>query len=1038
MKRQQADPTKDWRDITDRHEEAREDIKSVIKEDLSEGKGNDPRAIVGPYRSGKTQLLYYAFNKAWEEGVPALYVDVRQIFREYEQRDAEADLIQWTQERVQQQVRSLADGNPVDWLPNFNTYEERDSFLDEAEKKEITDSSYTVLLVDEVEQAYTQLKDIEELINTEQLTGVDDSNPLRVFLDQTTGIYHIWSFGLISAFEFLNEADDGRFTDRRIPPLGVKEVYEWLEDRGKPPAPAMANGIWWLSRGRVGQVNKFIREVPEDVDRIPEYIRDKSGKEFENTKIVVPVWEDVLKRDVKDARKTIVFSDDSYEDWRVSGPRVTSEDFQNAVLEVLIGDAPVSSDAERIIEQQLSRLVPAFAPALTWEANGDEGYTPYLPASLLYDEERVDGFLSLLQDLIATYIRQHNTRDEALQLIQQTDRESFRNAWIGRITEFTGSDTVWSIDPGVVNDAYPAVAINPDNLTDKRSNRLRQEMNEGVEIVPNIDTPHIDLHVYLCPTESAFNTRAAQLVQSLNFTEVSVLLTPPETEWTFQNDQATMANLNRLHHVSRGSERLWDFVAQLDEYIASKGEEPPYDEATVESVVADEEDRQTRTTVETLFLELNRIVQEEAADHYERFVQHYSRENVSVPLWGEKHLDSEGAFWVHGGSLSVGTAALSYGFVFSPIEIDPNAPYSNLRQYLISAHDEDLMEGNFKLADFLNRVLKKQKAFGASVDEQRERYNTISGSLATPARRLQQLLAELVTGIGVQSRVSSIRNIENEPEEITILNSADLQYEQAPAMLWGLLFNWAATRDDARVESRLSELVSDLKTLENKLETVREEVKDLDETISPPYDDVASVNVELGRLDKFEENVTSVRKKTEDLHERVAARNKLRTVGFVYHIILERYEKLMRRGINDLHNEVTTVNIANVERLNGTYREINRMLEEDDRIVDYVDESQGEMRNALNSMAGSAFNYKNAVGGQTIEPGTSGNNNGSDKISAINEHAGEWVDEFNDVLRALDGLVDALNDLESQSESTRGAMTEFLEDLAPIEEAETA
>jgi len=146
----------------------------------------------------------------------------------------------------------------------------------------------------------------------------------------------------------------------------------------------------------------------------------------------------------------------------------------------------------------------------------------------------------------------------------------------------------------------------------------------------------------------------------------------------------------------------------------------------------------------------------------------------------------------------------------------------------------------------------------------------------------------------------------------------------------------------------------------------------------------------------------------------------------------------MQRGINDLHNEVTTVNIANVERLNGTYREINQILEDNDRIVDYVDESREEMRNALNSMAGSAFNYKNTVGGQTIEPGTSGNDNGSNKISAINEHAGEWVDEFNDVLRALDELVDALEDLESQSEATREAMTKFLEDLAPIEEAETA
>ena len=65
-----------WKDLSNEHSERRARAESAIKL-YSEGKSPQPLAVVGGFRTGKTELLYHCFRYGWSLGTPALYITLK-------------------------------------------------------------------------------------------------------------------------------------------------------------------------------------------------------------------------------------------------------------------------------------------------------------------------------------------------------------------------------------------------------------------------------------------------------------------------------------------------------------------------------------------------------------------------------------------------------------------------------------------------------------------------------------------------------------------------------------------------------------------------------------------------------------------------------------------------------------------------------------------------------------------------------------------------------------------------------------------------
>lgn len=1029
MKRQQADPNKEWKSITKDHGEAKNKLEKIIKE-LKEEEPNDPRAIVGPYRTGKTQLLYTVFKKAWEEDVPALYVDARDIFK---QADPDKGLIKWIEDEIKRQIKELADGNKVDWLPNFNTDKDINEFLEKTSQKNLRNPTYTILLVDEVEQAYTDIKEIGELIE------VDDDNPLRRFLDKTTGVYQIWSFGLISSFEFLGDADDGRFVEIRIPSLDVKKVYNFLEDEGVNPE--LANAIWWLSRGRIGQINKFSREISQNSEDLSSFIEDKSRKEFNNTKIINPIWEkyNLLPDEIDKAKKSVIFAEKDFEDWTVSyGECARGQEVKTVFKNILIENTSISQNAKNIIDDQLNLLIPAFAPADSWIEEKNK-YITYLPINIFYDEENIEGMLSLLQDFTATYIKSHSTREEVINLIQEADSKYIKEKWIGEIQEYSKTRDGWSVKPQIIDEAYPAVVIDPDKLTKKPRKSIEEDMDEGIEILPDFETPHTDFKIYLCPKKEIFKRHATEIMKSLNIKEVTMLITPLDSDWELNDEQKILSNHKKLFHKSLGVKRIWDFAVKLDWFLKENFDEyGPYDYEVIKKVVKNVEDGHKKTTIRTLFSELNGIVQNASEEASDEFIKKYSRDDQSVPVWGEDILDSEDVYWQRGksGSLSSGFSALSYGFVFSREEINPDHNYSNIRQYLINAYENDLMKGNFKLKEFLDNVVLKRSGFGKDTRTERQKYLT-AGNLTPAIKNLQMLIDEMIDPTGQDLIVDSITNVENDTNDVPVLRTPDFKYEQAPVMIWGLLLDWYATNNTNEIGKKLQNTIDKIKVLENDVDQLKDELKKINQSISPPDDLEGGVKVEYKILDDYTNNISGILKTTKDLKQRLNDNKNFSTIALGYQIILERYENLCNKKIEEISNEINTQNIQFIDKLNSKYNSIKEDIKEkNEKITKWIDYTENELIEEFKNYCkdNDLFNYEDEViGGSTVQLGSEDDSN---PIDEIDKFAEEKVKEIEEIRDFLDEIIDEFEEVKEKKDDTIEAMYEFLEIFETKEEEE--
>ena len=234
----------EWRNFTPQHARSLENALSIARGDHPVPAG----AIVGVYGSGKSTLLLAVLARAIEEGILPVW----------EEAAAFLDRLVSPNDRV---APHDFVGRTHRWIDSIRTDSEAfANYQSDLERRKLgeigsavesalrTPTERTVLLLDEMEQAYPNfLKRIETA----------DQQPLRALIDScgNSKLRLLMAYAPES-FHSLGDADRGRMLRLPVPSLGATSIQEAFKlTRGQ------ANFAWWASRGRARGVLKVVEEV---------------------------------------------------------------------------------------------------------------------------------------------------------------------------------------------------------------------------------------------------------------------------------------------------------------------------------------------------------------------------------------------------------------------------------------------------------------------------------------------------------------------------------------------------------------------------------------------------------------------------------------------------------------------------------------------------------------------------------------------------------------------------------------------------------
>jgi len=241
-----------WQDISNEHKVIREQLEESVNTFLSSKDIVPPRAIVGAYGCGKSELMLCEFKKVWEYGKPALFTNLGELLKQLPASLKPEELVQELSRVAKYQMEALH--------KYFNTIPEQEIFLPDIGKgesikdyfealgfntehvKQALNSKEVVLFIDEMEHRYP---DLLRLVG-----GVGDRAPLRDVIESVehrrVPYYLVMGFALTSAYETLGGAESRRKLELTIPLPKPKDMAALTK------TPKFANFIWWASRGRPG------------------------------------------------------------------------------------------------------------------------------------------------------------------------------------------------------------------------------------------------------------------------------------------------------------------------------------------------------------------------------------------------------------------------------------------------------------------------------------------------------------------------------------------------------------------------------------------------------------------------------------------------------------------------------------------------------------------------------------------------------------------------------------------------------------------
>lgn len=305
-----------WIDLSPNHKELRKYLENSIQEVCVKRKPGKVIMVKGAFGIGKTNTLHYLFHYGWSKlAVPVLFVSLEKLFPILEKYALEqptkkignVELCEYLDSLVKSAIEAIKNNTPndasklffFDWdegdikdfCSQFNQLllkkielqdekyvfedEEFDALTTDVINNTISSGNRTLLLIDEFETKFAQLKSIIDASNGGELRELFDQ-----VVENKVSFDLIIGNGPASGYELKSEnsskgsddAESSRITPKQVPftlPETTK-VFLGTENKG------LLNFAWWASRCRA---RHFLR-LKEAVGNLEKLTSKKSYAEF--------------------------------------------------------------------------------------------------------------------------------------------------------------------------------------------------------------------------------------------------------------------------------------------------------------------------------------------------------------------------------------------------------------------------------------------------------------------------------------------------------------------------------------------------------------------------------------------------------------------------------------------------------------------------------------------------------------------------------------------------------------------------------------
>ncbi len=1005
MDTRKASLDQEWRPLTDEHERHLSRAEESFTA-FENGDEVDPLALVGAYRSGKTQLIYHLFNKSWDRNIPAFYIgDPGEMLTKFGESD-ETNLNKWIQDRINEQLTAYTenDADQIDWFPNIDTESKQEFVENHGNDINIDEPTKTALFFDEVEQSYQDfIKAVDK----------DDDNPLRKINDGLQDSIKIWSFGMISAFEFIGEADWGRMREIRIPPLEVDDVRDLLNDK-RPDAVSLANAIWWLARGRTGLIIKLIDNLPEDIDtKSVDWLRDLAKENFRDTSPINNLWTDLNRENWESAINAILFLEKGLDDWQVDykkGLSVTK--CQHIAINILKEEYSFEQtenhqDALEILDRNVKRVFSGLAVT-------EEGLFP--PVSL-GDEDEADAFLSLVSDLTVSFEPASSARSVAIEALDSAEGV-FHTGWLSETRDVDEVDRhVTTAAPRIVQGAFPPIAVNPERVSKQPTDDLEDAMERGLTVQTGISANNT-VSIKFCPTIESYEAELSEFTNNYDITDPTVLVIPDDDE--FEHSKSNIDVYTRHHLLSiesHQSNRFWTFIVNLHGRLKDEGVSNPYtiDENKKAELLNKCQDREVRNTIETLYDQLRQVAIDQIETLETTYRDTYSLPNTNTLLWNEERLDGEKPYWSNGEFVE-STIALSYLPLFGP-EYEPTRDYSKLYKRLEYSIKHDLVganKGGLQFKSYFDDLFT-QSGYGDNITDERLHYE-VNNEMAPAVKQTRDTL----TALANLNDVSIIIEKLDDP-------SVDLQNGQVPVasvsglthlgygLIRALLLTGLTTGENPEIDikSRLQNLISEIDSELNTIGNYKDKVKNRNDTLTPP-DSVnvgTWIDIEASRLGQYETNLTQVRTGVEDLIEKVDSDPSAGPIAYHYWFLVNIYIDDISDQIDDLESQIATATVSDITDAVRLFESVHTTISEKE-FIKFVFENRQKVLHQFEDYGNQVFNLESHAGHTELSiPEDNGD------LEDLNDIVGEHI-------KHLSSLENDLETIESNSEALEEELDE--------------
>ncbi len=1011
-----ADLHREWEDITTAHEDVIDDYRSSFDK-LIGGDSPDPLAVVGAYGSGKTQLMYQIFREAWERDIGAVYIgDPGKLLSEFEDA-AESKIERWLEQRIQEEIEYYVRGDPeeVTWFPNTEPEQKRDWLETMVTVDDPSNITKYTILVDEVEQHY---EDFLAAIET------DDDNPLRVINDEVPNTLKVWSFGMLSAYEFLGEADWRRLKELRVPPLDITEITNRLEEHEESPTH-LANIIWWMGRGRTGLIIKLIDELPSDInENLAGWVQSMADTESQGTPIINDIWANLKSEHWETACQTLAFQR-GYEEWLMQDTQgYSAETMSNLVTDVVFATtdfADIHQDrtAKRIIKRNVERVFDAVTrPA--------QPTFPY--KDLMFENEEVEGLFSLVEDQILTFEPKGPARRTAIEALDVSPDEFNTKFYTLEDPKKPIEGDCLSPKLSILDDAFQPIALNPDLVTTESTESLRESMEFALEF--DSKAAHSDMSVYFCPTEGVLNHQLRVVKNEYDITSPSVVIAPAELTENLSDEYDTFRQLDLLTIASNESSMLWDFVINLQGALKEQGLNPDQavNEASRQQLLEAVDTRDARNTIDTLFDQLHRVATEEAKKATNAYINRYSLPNESTLLWENSRFQDNNPFWTSG-TIRELTRTQAYLLVLADLP-EFSRPYGNLHTAVQTALDENLISGGkaFPYTEFL-KELYNESGFSGRLTTERSHYFDES-RLVDGVRNTQNALFRLAIEFNIETTTDALNDLDATAEggDITVL---DINVsENALAFLRALLMSKIATDGGDAFD-----LAGELGDLGNKLEVYRSDFGAHLDTIDT-YDDVLTQpsctdvgdwpNLDSGKYLAYEQTLGTLSNGIDDLRERCELNRGISPYAWAYLLMLGEFIDQISDIVDKYEMKLNSVTLSNVKLLKATYTDLYQTVEDSDIIVQHLG-SKNKVLARLEDVGNDIFDF-NSMRNIPLPKHI-------DQLSTVDSDSQEYVEDVEHVRELVELLHSRQQTVDSATEDLKVDLRELLQHAVEDEEA---